>query len=198
MSAVGLDLSLTASGLAIVKGDMESGAYGAACRRVRSKAPPTERGPKGKPLPPTLGQRRHRLHKLAHEIVDVVLPRNGGRLPGIVVIEQPAYSKTQGSQHDRSGLWWQVVEGLWERNVRVVEVSPTQVKKYATGKGAGVSKEEVMAAVIRRYQEVGVADDNEADALVLAAMGARFLGYPLEHSLPAKHLEAMGAVRWDG
>lgn len=191
MSVVGLDLSLTATGMAIANKN------GAACRRVKSKAPPTERGPKGKKLPATLGQRRHRLHKLAGEIERTVLPIGGGRLPDLIVVEQPAYSQTQGSQHDRSGLWWLVIERLWARNCRVVEVAPTQVKKYATGKGTA-SKEEVLAAVVRRYNSVDVADDNEADALVCAAMGARHMGYPLEESLPAKNLEALGAVRWDG
>ncbi len=189
MSAVGLDLSLTATGLAIVNGK------GAACRRVRSKAPDTGRDDKGKKLPPTLAQRRHRLHKLSREIVDVVLPRGAGRLPDAVLIETPAYDQTSGAQHDRSGLWWLVLEELWSRNCRVVEVTSTQVKKYATGKG-NASKDEVLAAVVRRYPYVDIADNNEGDALVLAAMGARHLGYPMEVSMPAKNLEALEAVRW--
>jgi crossover junction endodeoxyribonuclease RuvC len=57
----------------------------------------------------------------------------------------------------------------------------------------------VLTDVVRRY--VGAAGtvlrgNDEADALVLAAMGSRHLGQPLEGSLPAAHLGAMAGAKW--
>ena len=111
-----------------------------------------------------------------------------------MVVEQPAYSQTGGSHHDRSGLWWLIVATLREWGFDVVEVTPGGVKKYATGKG-NASKDQVLAAVVKRYPQADITDNNIADAWVLAAMGARALGYEVD-SLPQVNLAAMDAVRW--
>jgi hypothetical protein len=50
--------------------------------------------------------------------------------------------------------------------------------------------------VVRRYQQVDITGNDIADALVLAAMGARQLGTPIETSLPAVHLTAMTKISW--
>jgi hypothetical protein len=97
--------------------------------------------------------------------------------------------------HDRSGLWWLVVNGLFANDVPVVEITPNQRAKYATGKGTD-DKDKVLAAVIRRYPDVDVTGNDVADALALAAMGRRRLGRPLEESLPKPNLEVMDKVRW--
>ena len=82
-----------------------------------------------------------------------------------------------------------VVTGL-VRYATVYEVSTTQVKKYATGKGTA-SKMEVMAAAIKRYPQFDIANDNEADAVILTAFLARALGRPIEESLPQANLAAL-------
>lgn len=172
---VGLDLSLTATGVA----DITRGAP-STVRTIKSK------GAKDA----TLGDRSVRLHNLAADIL------TASCIADVVVIEQPAYNQTGGSHHDRSGLWWLVVDGLAFEPLRMVEVTPQAVKKYATGKG-NASKDEVLAAVVRRYPNVEVANNNEADALVLAAIGARLNGHPIEESLPKANLDALAKVRWD-
>lgn len=78
----------------------------------------------------------------------------------------------------------------------IVIITPSQRAKYATGKG-NASKDAVLLAVARRYPTVEVTDNNEADALVLAAMIARLAGRPIETSLPQTHLDALAKVRWD-
>lgn len=186
MKVVGLDLSLTSTGVATV----EQGRV--TVDRINSSAPPTPRHPRtGKPLPPTLRQRSERIARIASA---VLLRCEHAHL---VVIEQPAFSKTTGSQHDRSGLWWLIVDQLMLHEHRVVEVTAGGVKVYATGKGNG-GKDEVLAAVVRRYPDVEVSGNDEADALVLAAMGARWLGAPIEPSLPQANVRAMDGVRWPG
>lgn len=187
MIIVGLDLSLTSTGIARIEtGD---GRERWTVQRIQSKAPATPRGPKGKPLPPTLRQRADRLSDLMRRIVEATHPAD------LVVIETPAYSSKTGSTHDRSGLWWLVVDYLDIQGYTIVEVTATGRMKYATGKGM-VSKDIVLAAVVRRYVDVDVTGNDEADALVLAAMGARHLGHPIEASLPQTHLAAMDGVHW--
>jgi crossover junction endodeoxyribonuclease RuvC len=54
----------------------------------------------------------------------------------------------------------------------------------------------VLAAVVRRYPHTDVTGNDLADALVLAAMGARRLGFPIETSLPVANLAAMTKISW--
>lgn len=188
MQVIGIDLSLTSTGLAVVN---HSDLFGttAAVARVTSDAPSTPRNPRtGKPTPPTLEQRHNRLQRIVGEL------REYCSAADLVVIEQPAFSRSTGSMHDRSGLWWLVVTKLRSLDLPVVEVTPPARAKYATGKG-NAGKDAVLAAVVRRYVDVDVTGNDEADALVLAAMGARHLGHPID-DLPKTHLAALEAVRW--
>ena len=164
----GLDLSLTATGVARVVG-----LNGNTVWTERSKGKATD----------TLAMRAERLNDLDVSIRATI------EFGAHVAIETPAHNPTSGHHHDRSGLWWLVVTGLY-RYARVHEVSTTQVKKYATGKG-NASKMEVMAAAIKRYPQFDIANDNEADAVILAAFLARALGEPIEESLPQANLAAL-------
>lgn len=120
-------------------------------------------------------------------IVERVFGFGSRPTPDLTVIESPAYSKTQGSAHDRSGLWWRVADVAIMYG-QTIEVTPNQRIKYALGKGVG-DKDAVLAAAIRRYPDVDMANNNEADAFLLAALGARILGAPIEESLPARCIE---------
>jgi len=173
---VGLDLSLTASGVASIwpTGRVTVEEYG--CR----------------PLGDTLAARGDRLRQIATPIIGACTTAD------LVVIEDLYMGTGTGGQLDRAGLWWIVVNSLTARSIPVVAVTNNHLKMYAVGKGAGkgTDKDYVLAAVIRRYPDVSVQSNNTADALVLAAMGARHLGSPLEHDLPETHLRAMKAVHW--
>lgn len=217
---VGLDMSLTGTGVATIAtdpacpscGDMVTTSGGrhaprcihAVCRytgpgdstprvtvaKVASKAPTRK---KGDP-PPALSVRSLRLRKLAGQITQQCVGA------ALVVVEGPSYASEGAGTWDRAGLWWLVTARLTGAGLNVVEVPPSNVKQYALGKGggAGTGKDEVLAAVIRRYLPVvEVPGNNEADALLLAAMGARFTGSPIEPGpLPATHLRALDRVRW--
>ena len=177
MRVVGLDLSLTATGVAIIDGTAVM------VSTIESK------GTKDA----SLLDRMRRLDDIESQIINNI---ERGRLPDLVVIEQPAFSRTTGHHHDRSGLWWRVVGVAQDFYADVVEVTPGGLKKYVTGKG-NASKDEVLLSVARRFPEVAVTNNNEADALVLAAMGADHLGRPLV-TMPAAHRAALDAVRWPG
>ena len=173
---VGIDTSLTDTGIALIRDPQPQAPV--ELRRVRSKGKATD----------TLSQRRERLDRIAGQIVRETLSIG----PELVVIEAPSFGSKHGHAHDRSGLWWLVVFSL-TAHVPVLEVAPTKRMKYATGKGQ-VAKDVVLTSVVRRYPWVQVADNNEADALVLAAIGARLLGAPVEPDLPKGHLGAMDGL----
>ena len=67
------------------------------------------------------------------------------------------------------------------------------IKKHATGKG-NAGKDEVLLAVSRRYPQAPIVNNDQADAVTLAAMGARLLGEPVEDSLPKAHLDALAKL----
>lgn len=178
-AAVGIDPSLTATGVALIQGGHDT--------PLRSVHTFGRKGTKTE----TLRQREERIWAVVRQVTATVLTLD---LTPLITIEGPAHGQTTGSHHDRSGLWWALVRELRERTgAEIVEITPGQVKKYATGSGTA-NKSTVMAAAIRRYLDVPITNDNEADAWVLAAMAARLLGRPVEESLPKVHLEAMTKV----
>ena len=169
---IGLDLSLASTGLAMIDHGVIR------TRRITSK-----------PVAQDLDARSKRLRRLVGEIWLYI------EQASLVCVEGPSYGSTTGHQHDRAGLWWLTIGRATGTGLHVVEVPPTVVKTYATGKG-NAKKDEVLAAVVRRYPSVDVTGNDEADALVLAAIGCRLLGKPIEPDLPATHLRAMNKIAW--
>jgi len=171
---IGLDVSLTSTGWATW------GTHGFANGRFISE------GHKGD----SLQQRWTRLYDLSEQVAEVVPPG------ALIVIEQPSYGGLKlGKPHDRSGLWWMIVELAYRNRHRVVEVPPTNLKQYVTGMG-NAGKDAMIAAIVKRYPDADVTNNDIADATGLASMGARHLGCFAESSLPARNLAAMEAVRW--
>lgn len=171
---VGLDLSLTSTGIAIAEGNAVD------VQRIRST------GPKGAPTDFTAD----RIATIAGKILTEVT-----RDPvDLIVIEGPSFGSTGNALHQLGGLWWHVVIELHMAGHGVAVVSPQTRAKYATGKG-GAGKDEVLAAVVRRYPDVDVTGNDVADAVVLAAMGCRWLGRPVD-DLPKVNLAAMDGAKW--
>ncbi|WP_280381039.1 hypothetical protein [Nocardia wallacei] len=169
---VGLDLSLTSTGIAVV------GSGAPWCATIESK---------GKADAPWQARYR-RLGDIARRIIPAV-PANA-----FVVLEAPAYSRTTGSQHDRSGLWWMVYDLLAGTTRTVLPVGPNLRAKYATGKGTA-GKDAVLAAAVRRYPHIPITGNDTADAVVLAAIGCRLLGRAIDDPMPKTHLAALDTIR---
>jgi len=113
----------------------------------------------------------------------------------LTVIESPIIPRHgSGEVLERAWLFGFLVDQMLLRGP-VVAVHPMTRAKYATGKGRA-SKPEVLAAMRAKFPDQVIADDNEADALALCAMGSRFLGYPIDGEPSKAQLEAMRAVRW--
>lgn len=179
-AVVGIDPSLTSTGVAVIDPN--------------------------KPYPRTLtvaskgkadadwGARAARIFSLARSIAHHV------PMGSLVIIEAPAYSRsmaTSASQHDRAGLWWELYRLLDdEQDARIIAVPPTVRAKYATGKG-NASKDAVLAAAVRRYTNTDIGGNDMADAMVLAALGARLIGAPVDE-VPKLNLTALATVKYDG
>jgi crossover junction endodeoxyribonuclease RuvC len=172
---IGIDLSMTSTGLAIIS-DGKITTY-----TVTSK-------PSGDALRDFL----NRSERVAKEIDRLVVFDRGD----LVVIEGMAFAAKSSSLDKIHAHWWLVVKYISEFiDQEPVVITSGQRCKYATGKGSA-KKDLVLAAVIKRYSQVDVKGNDDADAVIFAAMGARHLGMPVEESLPLLNLEAMEAVRW--
>lgn len=189
---IALDLSLSSTGVACL--DLTPQPLGPqdvtlATQRVTSK-PPT---PPARGQQPTLDQTSTRLRKLAGQITQLCVGAD------LVLVEGPSYGSSGAGTWDRAGLWWLVVGRLTGAGLQVVVIPPSSVKTYAVGKGngPGTDKDHVLAAVVLRYQHlVTVTGNDEADAVVMAAMAARWIGQPIEDTLPKTHTRALSGVRW--
>lgn len=164
--ACGLDLSMTHTGIAVTDRDGTI-----AVTSAKSTGHNTD----------SLARKAQRLDDLA-DLADRIVEC----VPAVdhVVIEAPSYGSPQGAV-DLGGLRWLVLCALFNDGQRVSEVAPGTLKKYATGKG-NADKDEVLAAVIRRYPAANVTNNNIADANVLAAMGARFEQYSVEAEMSSR------------
>lgn len=112
----------------------------------------------------------------------------------LVAIEAPSYGSTGGSQHDRAGLWWTIYGHAARAGATVLCVPPTVRAMYATGKG-NAGKDAVIASVVRRYPHTRIANDDEADALVLYALANRANESPIEPDMPKAHRRASDRTR---
>jgi Holliday junction resolvasome RuvABC endonuclease subunit len=172
-TAIGFDLSLTRSGVAVV------GPEGIECASF---------GRKGKRDEP-LEMRHERIEALADQLVNVV--HDHLEHPKVATIEDNPFGAAGGSAHDRSGLWWAVYGRLHRLGIPTVQVNVSKVKIYATGRGNKLEKDDILLATVRRHPEAPISNNDEADAVNLALMGARLVGIPYEKSLPQTHLRAM-------
>lgn len=174
---LGLDLSLTGTGIARIGGD-------------------------GVELLTTVRPGARRGHERIAYILDAIHEAQEHALLDLVVIEGPSYGnqgsgERQQGHHERAGLWWLVAQSLYDFRYAYAVVSPAARAKYATGNGRA-GKAEVKAAVRERYGHLvtaGIRNDNEADALTLAAMGVDHLGGRLV-DVPAINRQALLRAAW--
>lgn len=169
---VGIDTSMTNTGIAV------NNSRGTTVHNVKSVGKKTD----------TWDMRYVRLIDLAYRIADHV------PLGSFVVMEAPAYSSRTGSQHDRAGLWWLVWHLLKAKDCVMLALTPQTRMTYTTGKGNS-GKDVVLAAVVRRYPDIDVTDNNVADAVAFMAIGRRLDGNPID-TLPATHLRALAKIDW--
>jgi Holliday junction resolvasome RuvABC endonuclease subunit len=164
---LGLDLSLTSTGVATPDGETH--------RVTTNAADPLE-------------------VRLAH-IVEAVSAAfwAGDVRPDLVVIEDlPKNARAAGMTGPVHGA-----VRLWLHNAQAVTVMVTaaSVKKYATGSGNAPKTDLALAALKRAGLEFDRNRDDECDAWWLRALALDAYGHPVV-AMPASQREALEKVRW--
>lgn len=119
---IGLDLSLTATGIALTSGT----------HTIRATT-----------------QGLARLREITRSVTDWAIC---GGPAALAVVEGPAYSRALGAgHHEAAGLWWMVRSALDDLGVPVAVAPPTTLKKYATGKG-NATKPDMRMALYQRTE----------------------------------------------
>jgi Holliday junction resolvasome RuvABC endonuclease subunit len=164
MLVVGVDLSLTATGIARFDGTYVL------------LRPGTRRGPE-------------RLVWLRDAIIAFAVATPDT----IVAVEGYSYG-SHSSSYDLGELGGVVRTGLYEADIRYIDVPPATVKGYATGKG-NANKNEVLVAAVKRLGYDGTSSD-EADALWCRAAVLAVLGEPVVEmpQVNQKHLEKLALL----
>lgn len=136
--------------------------------------------------------RSRRVVALRHDIVAYVRRHT----PDLVIIESPAYRSIFGSACDRHALWHYLIHEFGVAGQeRYAGVPPALRAQFATGRGNS-SKQQVLDAAADWWPHLNLRDDNKADALVLAAMGAAWAGDPLPFEVKERHRNNLAAVNW--
>jgi Holliday junction resolvasome RuvABC endonuclease subunit len=163
---VGIDLSLTGTGLCEINGEPATD-YTPAMWAISTSVVTSS----GKTAD-TLVDRFARQTK----ICTAVLTEAKGA--DLVVIEYPVSGKYAGHLIDRAGLWWRIVGSLQLWDVPVVSPIPSQAKKFLTGSG-NAPKGEVVRWAGKVWPEwepsSGKNIEDEADAVAMASIGLGML-----------------------
>jgi len=143
---LGLDLSLTASGLVL----LDKG-YKIALGVKLS-------------IPQTGTERLFHLENLFLSYIDNIDIE-------LACIEAPAY-KAEGNLY-HMGEWSGIVKlNLFKKGIPIIEAAPSQLKKFVIGKGKG-PKSVIIKEIYKQWNE-DFEDDNIADAYVLSRIGSDY------------------------
>ncbi|RFZ15037.1 hypothetical protein VIMS_02467 [Mycobacterium marinum] len=184
----GIDPSLTSTGIAILRGG----------RPVLLRSVGTT---------PDVKDWDHRVSRITRQCWNVVrLIESKGR-PDLAMVEAPLTFDTGGDAYDRYALFVELMRQLQHWKTPTVVVNNLTRCKWATGKGGKSSKEitrgqhkrEVLAAVRKTWEPwaAHIANDDIADGLTLAEIGARRVGDPLHFPLEPRNVRAMQtSINW--
>ena len=162
MITVGLDLSLTKTGYAIVKN----------CGTVLASGVIKSKPSGDSPLDET--KRIVAIVESVMEKIDEILPETD---PDLVIIEGLAFMAKGTSLVQLAGLNYLTRTLLSEFNWPFMVVAPTTLKKFITGSGKG-DKDQMMMAIFKNYGFEAL-DNNAADGFALAVCGLGVLGSPI-------------------
>jgi crossover junction endodeoxyribonuclease RuvC len=183
-ASIGLDLSLSNTGIAMIA----SGGK-AFCERVSHGG-----GAKDMTIAQELLRIREMGARVAHKVLGWVAEVDLPPENVLFTFEGPSIGSVNGKPHERAGLWWLVANEIHTYG-QIAKASPATNKKYWTGNGAA-DKKLMLTLAKQRYPELVILDDNVADALSLADMGARHLGIPMMPRPPQVNLGSLMRAEW--
>ena len=169
MRIVALDLSLTATGVAVHDAEYVTG------KVSTHTIKPTTRG-------------FERIDRVRGEVLDFVADTD------VVVIEGYAFmAKAQAGTREIAELGGVIRMSLYDLGISWVDVPPASLKQYATGKG-NADKATVLVEAVKRLGYMG-SDNNVADALWLLEM-ARDRYELIRPRVPELHRKALTKIEW--
>ena len=187
MRVIGLDLSLRATGLAVI--DTDTGAIDV--QVIKTATAPFVSSDHQKTL-----WTLKRIQTVVAQVCTPAMAWRGRTGATLACIEGPSFGSKGGAADERAGLRWRVLEALGDWMTPFAVVPPTTLKAYATGKG-NADKMLVMQAAMKRLGDrcPDLPDDNACDALWLALAAAHRVGAP-QVDLPAAQVARLDAVSW--
>ena len=151
MIVLGLDLSLTGTGMCVVESNAGDGKGLLATINTTAKT-----------------RTEDRLISIRRTIAQASSGADAA------IIEGLSYGSVGGAQAERSALHWMVRVDLYQLGVPYVVVTPMSLKKFVCGT-AKAEKSMMIREVFRRWG-VEAKNDNEADAAALAHLGLVYYG----------------------
>ena len=173
MKVVGLDLSLTSTGLAA--GFTGRATEPLVTHRIRTAA----------------GISEARLTRISNEATEWCFGA------ALAVIESPTPAGAVGVHTEIAWLYHQTRIRLWRASIPFALATPQHVKIYATGKG-NADKDSLLLAAARAFPTAEITGNDEADAAWLAAMGCHWAGHPLLDRTPAHTRVITGVAKAKG
>ncbi|MEU1880873.1 hypothetical protein ABZ470_26500 [Streptosporangium sp. NPDC020072] len=172
---VGLDISITSTGMATGVGWCEKvGRDGVTKLPLRAK------------------------YQVLNDLASRIIVLTSAEKADLVLVEKLVFNRQDGGRGgagERSYLYYRTMGIIADAGVPVVEVPQATLKTYALGKGVG-SKTEIVDSIARRLPVFVTGGNHDmADAAVLAAMGADYLGHPLA-IMPQAHRVALDRMTW--
>lgn len=140
--------------------------------------------------------RKNRVTAQALAITRVVIPRQ----PDLVVIEAPLTQIGTGDAFDRYALFLLgLLPLLADEGLPIATVHQATRATWVTGKGGSKRKAQVFAAIKDEWPKWvtrHLVNDDVGDALVLAAMGATYLGDQIPIAVPEWRRNNLDNVAW--
>lgn len=189
MIAVGIDPSLTSTGVAVL---------------VDGRPKHYDRYGRDGTNGATYTTRSRRVRKMIREVTTAAFSCG---TPDVFVIEEHPYAVgNQGNEFDRAAIWHGIYGNLDARDVPGVVVNNSTGKTWVTGAGR-VSKEEVIAVIddwyagqieppLKKWRKTVDHPDDVADALGYATMGAYKLGDPIPFEPKERHRTGLMLLPW--
>ena len=148
--SLGIDLSLTGTGLSVLDGDK---LVFSECYKPKNKSGPD------------------RLIEIRHKVSETIDKYQ----PGLICLEGYSFGSRGRAVFQTGELGGLIRVLLHKSGIKWIEITPSQVKKFATGMG-NCGKDIVLQQVYKRWgMEFKTSD--EADAFILAKIGAILLGH---------------------
>jgi len=141
---------------------------------------------------PTLDKTPEGMSNRIAEIINAMEPHIAAA--DLVALEGQSSFLKGSSAQVLPWLWGRIVDTTTAHATELVIVPPSLRMKYATGKG-NAQKDAVLAAAIRRFPDVDISGNDTADAVILAAIGCRHLGLPIDDMPKAQWEPVMAKVR---